>query len=44
MPAHVQRINSLLALDKESANPNMLLMSMTLEVSRLSGWLNTDAE
>ena len=43
MPAHAQRINSLLALDKEFAPKNMLLMSVTLDVSKLSGWLNADA-
>ena len=44
MPAHAQRINSLLALAKEFADPNMLLMSVTLDVSKLSGWSNADAE
>ena len=44
MPTHAQLINSLLALDKEFANLNMPLMSVTLDVSRLSGWLNADAE
>ena len=27
----------------EQRTPNMLLMDMTLEVSKLSGWLNADA-
>ena len=27
----------------EERTPNMTLMSVTLEVSKLSGWLNTDA-
>ena len=43
MPTHAQLINSLLALDKEFANLNMPLMSVTLDVSRLSGWLNASA-
>ena len=43
MPAHAQRMSSLLASDKEVAALNMEFMFATLEVSKLSGWLNDDA-
>ena len=43
MPAHAQRMSSLLALDKEVVALNMDCMSVTLDVSKLSGWLNADA-
>ena len=43
VPAHAQRMSSLLAADKEFAASNMLPMFVTLEVSKLSGWLNADA-
>ena len=43
MPAHAQRMSSLLAADKEVAALNMNCMPVTLEVSKLSGWLNADA-
>ena len=46
MPAHAQRMSSLLAADKEfppCQKENMKFMFVTLEVSKLSGWLNTDA-
>ena len=43
MPAHAQRMTNLLASDRELARKNMLAMSVTLDVSKLSGWLNADA-
>ena len=43
LSSHAQRIASLLASDRESVRLNMLLMVVTLEVSKLSGWLNADA-
>ena len=43
MPPHAQRINSLLASDKEFAPSKMPPMFVTLDVSKLSGWSNTDA-
>ena len=43
LSSHAQRITSLLASDRESVRLNMLLMVVTLEVSKLSGWLNADA-
>ena len=43
VPAHAQRMSSLLAADKEDAPRNMLRISLTLDVSKLSGWLNADA-
>ena len=44
MPAHAQRMSSLLALDKERVPVNIQRMSVTLDVSKLSGWLNADAD
>ena len=44
MPAHAQRMRSLLALDKEFVLEKMYFMSVTLDVSKLSGWSNADAE
>ena len=43
MPAHAQRMRSLLAADKEVAALNMPDMVVTLEVSKLRSWLNADA-
>ena len=43
VPAHAQRMSSLLALDKERVPVNIQRMSVTLDVSKLSGWLNADA-
>ena len=43
MPPHAQRINSLLASDKEFAPSKMPPMFVTLDVSKLSGWLNAVA-
>ena len=42
-PCHAQRIDSLLTADKKDAPRNMRRMSLTLDVSKLSGWLNADA-
>jgi hypothetical protein len=50
VPAHAQRMDSLLAADREfvpcrgSKFQNMLTMFVTLEVSKLSGWLNAYAD
>ena len=43
MPAHAQRMSSLLVADREFAALNMPDMVVTLEVSKLSGWLNAYA-
>ena len=42
MLAHAQRMSSLLALDKEFARANISPMLVTLEVLKLSGWLNAE--
>jgi hypothetical protein len=43
LPDHAQRISSLFATDNPFALLNMDCMFVTLEVSKLSGWLNADA-
>ena len=41
---HAQWINSLFASDKEFDGAKMASMSLTLEMSKLSGWLKADAD
>ena len=43
LPENAQRINSLLASDKAFASINMSSKFVTLETSKLSGWLNAFA-
>ena len=43
MPAQAQRMSSLLAADMEPEEKNIRNMSVTLDVSKLSGWLNAYA-
>ena len=43
MPAHAQRMRSLLAADREFAGPNMLFMFVTRDVSQLRGWLKASS-
>ena len=43
MPAQAQKMISLFAADKELADRNIPLNSVTLDVSKLSGWSNAVA-
>jgi len=43
VPTHAKQMDSLLAADRESTELNMEVMSVTLEVSKLSGWLKARA-
>ena len=43
LPDHAQRMRSLFASDRLSVPSNIHCMFVTLEMSKLSGWLNTDA-